>query len=186
MKMKIILSLATALLITQIATAQLGNIFKKKKNKTETASDSVNDGNAGKKKGSFINNVFGKKEGNAQQDSLLKAGLTYADFKDRYKPHFQTPYAHIRGVKLAGTMEAKYLASTITGYVNSGDAENVNRHLSSIDRYKMGEILNQLKPDVLVKCLNMMEGEWAIELIWFANEKTYKNAVIGVEKIRNY
>lgn len=186
MKFKIIFSLAAALFFSQISSAQIGNLFKKKKNKTEAVSDSASDGNTEKKKGGFMSSVFGKKESNTQQDSLLKAGLTFDDFKSRYKPHFQTPYAHIRGVKLAGTMEAKYLASTIASYANSGDTENVNRHLSSMDRYKMGEILNLLKPDVLVKCLNMMEGEWAIELIWFANEKTYKSAVIGVEKIRNY
>ncbi|MBP6430857.1 MAG: hypothetical protein KA319_03740 [Ferruginibacter sp.] len=188
---KIILAVAILIFTCTVSQAQFKLFKKKDKTSADTTQTAIAEPK--KEKKTLKEKIFGKKSNNKSDGKIEEpvvetawpeGTLTYQEFWNDYKPHGIR--SHPRTILTNEMLDAKTGASMIKQYTREGDKNALLRTLANGDRKKVMVFLDKLKPNEIVDAFKLLDNDWAIELAWYVNEKTYNIIAPKVDAIKNY
>lgn len=105
--------------------------------------------------------------------------ISYEEFHDRYKPHYETIVPNSDVVKNVNGMTVTKAAGQIKNTVDSayeGDEDDkilVLAVLTSCKRSHIAKILEEMAPEDAVRALDLLKSDWVKELVYFVDMQTY-------------
>lgn len=115
--------------------------------------------------------------------------ISYKEFQKRYKPHNNLINPENVVVPVMSKMEAKAVAPIFDEFVKSDKEDSKTTFvllLTSMPREKVGKALDLMKKEYLVKGINYLKDEWALDIIYYISETTYNSSASGFNAIKNY
>lgn len=119
------------------------------------------------------------------------AQLSYEEFKEVYKPHYEKVSPTWGPVTTYNGMgNGKYGAALIYLYDEyTKDSElqtNIIGILSSADREKVAQGLKEAGAEYAVKVMGLIKDPWQVEIAWFLDRETYQNIAPALPALKNY
>jgi outer membrane protein OmpA-like peptidoglycan-associated protein len=119
------------------------------------------------------------------------AQLSYEEFKEVYKPHYEKVSPTWGPVTTYNGMgNGKYGAALIYLYDEyTKDSElqtNIIGILSSADREKVAQGLKEAGAEYAVKVMGLIKDPWQVEVAWFLDRETYQNIAPALPALKNF
>lgn len=115
--------------------------------------------------------------------------ISYEDFKNNYNPHNNLLSPENVIVPVMSKMEAEDLAPLFDEFVKSGKQDSKTTFVllvCSMPRIKVGNTLDLMTNHLLVKGINFLKDEWALDVIYYLSESTYNNSSAELNALKTY
>ena len=113
---------------------------------------------------------------------LVNAQMSYEEFHERYKPHYETIAPNFETATIINDMDDETAALGVELLMDQYENENhedaqikVVAILTSCKRSKVAGFLKAMDTETAVRALNYLKFDWQIELMHFVDRETYQN-----------